>query len=479
MPMSLEELRAKVYAQKEKIPAIYGDIDFDKIPERFTDEPNAKSMLPKEFARKYRGNILANKERIERARLYTMLGDNVADSYVALAESGKYRVPQLIHMLKEACDRGVENVEGAPQELFDFIHEMEKIPDWLDMDLVNEGARVSRNFMATLVPFAIRGAFIATFMNKYSGLPMAMTGALASQSALQRVHETVSFFTTASLPGALQRYGTGFKAAAMVRLMHSMVRYHILKRSKQWDANVYGIPVPQIDQMPAGTMPAFIAAYNRVRKGNHRFTSQERATVELCRYQSYLLGLPEDLLPDTPDGIFGEMLTYASTLRDGYDDSILGDMIRSTMDAYRPEDKGWKGQLLNSAEVGFAKVFFSNTFLRGSDKYKAKRMGVKPTLQDYAYFVGTSLYVLPQLNAHLIMQHIPIVGDIADRFLVKRLNELLVQYGHPEFVSDGSNYTYGANKSSGAAKYDGSKHGGTQAVAGGHGYAHGERAAAH
>ena len=39
-------------------------------------------------------------------------------------------------------------------------------------------------------------------------------------------------------PGALERYGQGFKAAAMVRLMHSMVRFNILKRSKVWDVQL-------------------------------------------------------------------------------------------------------------------------------------------------------------------------------------------------------------------------------------------------
>ena len=33
------------------------------------------------------------------------------------------------------------------------------------------------DFSKTPFRFAIRGAFIATFMNKYSGLPMALTGA--------------------------------------------------------------------------------------------------------------------------------------------------------------------------------------------------------------------------------------------------------------------------------------------------------------
>ncbi len=41
------------------------------------------------------------------------------------------------------------------------------------MELVREGARLSRNQMVNLAPYVIRGAFVATFMNKYSGLPMA------------------------------------------------------------------------------------------------------------------------------------------------------------------------------------------------------------------------------------------------------------------------------------------------------------------
>jgi len=249
MPLSLPELQARVQSQKTLIPSLYGDIDFSLTPERFTDDPAVESMLPGRFARKYRAGVLADRERVERARAYTMLGDIVADSYAALMPQYGFR--RLIAMLTEACDHGVDKVADAPPELVAFIREMERVPDWLDMELVNEGARNGRIYMASMVPFAIRGAFIATFMNKYSGLPMALTGTLTDESSVQRVKETASFFTTATLPGALQRYGAGFKAAAMVRLMHSMVRFNILKRSKKWDVKVYGIPVPQVESPTA------------------------------------------------------------------------------------------------------------------------------------------------------------------------------------------------------------------------------------
>ena len=49
---------------------------------------------------------------------------------------------------------------------------MEATPDWVDMAMVEEGAKHERIPLGTISPFAIRGAFIATFMNKYTALPM-------------------------------------------------------------------------------------------------------------------------------------------------------------------------------------------------------------------------------------------------------------------------------------------------------------------
>jgi hypothetical protein len=62
-------------------------------------------------------------------------------------------------------------VPDAPPELVRFIASMEKRPDWIDPKLSAQGARAERVSMALFVPFVIRGAFIATFLNKYSGCP--------------------------------------------------------------------------------------------------------------------------------------------------------------------------------------------------------------------------------------------------------------------------------------------------------------------
>ncbi|MBP21709.1 MAG: hypothetical protein CL547_05085 [Alcanivorax sp.] len=439
MTQSLDALWEKVRAQKTRIPSLYGDIDFDATPERFTDSMDVRSTLPAHFARKYRKKILADHEKVERARAYTLLGDTVADAYAALMPAYSFR--DLIGMLKKACDEGLDAVPDAPQELVDFITAMETTPDWVDMELVREGARLSRNQMANLAPYVIRGAFVATFMNKYSGLPMAITGTLANDSVNRRINETASFFTTATLPGALERFGPGFKAAAMVRLMHSMVRFNILKRVKKWDPAIYGIPIPQVDQMPAGTMPAYLAAFKAMRKGRKHFTRNERAIVELSRYQCFLLGLPEELLPAEAPDIIDTMLTYSGTLREGYDDETCGELTRATMSVYRPKDNKLTSKVHNLVERSVSKVFFNQAFLGKNDKSKAKEMGVEPHLLDYALSSIGTLLIMPRLIAYRTLQDIPVANKIADRILVRRINELLVDYGHAEFTTDAAQYT--------------------------------------
>ncbi|RLT89351.1 MULTISPECIES: oxygenase MpaB family protein [unclassified Ketobacter] len=438
MSISLTELQQQVRSQKEKIPSLYGAVDFDHTPLRFTADPNVKSQMPRRLAKRFRGPLLADQERVERARAYTMLGDIVADAYAALMP--RYGFRPLIDMLKTACDQGLAAVPDAPPELHDFIGAMENTPHWLDLDLVDEGARISRNQMANLTPFAIRGAFIATFMNQYSGLPMALTGTLSGESAVQRVNETASFFTTATLPGALRRYGVGFKAAAMVRLMHSMVRFNLLTRSEKWDVKVYGIPIPQVDQMPAGTIPAFLAAFNAIGRKRKTFTPQERAIVELCRYQSFLLGLPEALLPATPQAIVDVMMAYSGTLRDGYDDATCGALVRATMGAYRPRDKSIKSRIFNEVEKGFAKVFFNRVLLSEGNRSLARKMQVAASPLDYLFFAMVSAYVLPQVIATRVAQRIPVVDNIVDQVLINKINRLLVEYGHPEYTTDASKY---------------------------------------
>jgi ER-bound oxygenase mpaB/B'/Rubber oxygenase, catalytic domain len=431
MTTTLEQVRARVAAQKTLLPAVYGDIDFDRMPERFTDDPTQAIVQDRAPM-----GVAVTAYELELVRAYTMLGDVVADAYAAQMKAFGPR--RLIEMLREACDRGVEQVAGAPPELVAFIRDMERTPDWVDMDLVREGARLDLNATANVSPYAIRGAFIATFLNKYSALPMALTGTLSNETAAHRVRETAHFFACTVLPGALDRHGEGFKAAAMVRLMHSMVRVNVL-RSGRWDPSVYGVPIPQVDQMPAGLIPIFLLAFRLIGEGRRTFTPGERAQVELARYRCFLLGLPEDLLADTPEGIVRMMTARNTTLRNSFDDETCGSLIRATLAAYLPPDDSLANQLFDQLERRFAKLVFVKHFLRG-DNGIAEKIGVPLGYDDLA--IGTLVGVGIGLKMKLfeLADWIPGVREVATAALVRQVESLLVHYGHARFTTDAANY---------------------------------------
>ncbi len=427
----IEDVRARVASQKTRLPGFYGQIDFDRTPERFTEDPSfavARDRNPL--------GVSVTQDDLDRVRAYTMLGDIVADAYAALIPQYGFR--RLIDMLTTACDQGVEAVSDAPPELAAFVAEMAATPDWIDMDLVREGQRLERNAAAFLAPFAIRGAFVATFLNKYSALPMALTGTLGAETAAKRVNETAAFFATTILPGALEPHGEGFKAAAMVRLMHSMVRFNAL-RSGRWDSEVYGVPIPQVDQMPAGLIPVFLMSFQMLRKGRRQFTPAERAKVELSRYRCFMLGLPEDLLADTPEGVVRMMTARDSTLRRGFDDETCGALIRATLGAYLPPDESPANRLHDRIERRFAKAFFLRHFLRG-DRKRAASMGIEVGPADEVVFVIVALLVTLQMKAFELADHVPGVRELADAALVRRMRSLLKRYGHAEFTTDAANY---------------------------------------
>src|SRR5262245_35686819 len=105
MIAALEQVRARVASQKTLLPSLYGEVDFDRMPERFTGDPTQAIVQD-------RAPMGVAVTEYELVRAYTMLGDVVADSYAALMPTIPFR--HLTDMLRQACARGVEEVRGAP-----------------------------------------------------------------------------------------------------------------------------------------------------------------------------------------------------------------------------------------------------------------------------------------------------------------------------------------------------------------------------
>ncbi|HET6506975.1 MAG TPA: hypothetical protein VFG42_09310 [Baekduia sp.] len=435
MPQSTHfpALAERVHRQRTLQPGLYGDVDFTARPYRLATGATDETALPAWVDD--RAAILADERLVELMSTATMLGDVVADPYASLMATRSFK--SLIDMLLRACREGLDAVPDAPPELRAFVAAMEATPSWLDMGLVEEGARHARIPGAFLSPFVTRGAFVATFMNTYAALPMALTGALGGRKAARRVNETSSFFAVTTLPGALNRFGPGFEAAAMVRLMHSMVRYNALKRSDRWDLDVYGIPIPQLDQMPAGLINVYLVAAKARREGRTEFTSGERALVEFGRYRCFLLGLPEELLPTTVDGVLRALHARAAVLREGFDDDTCGALVRATMEAYLPVGRTPRDRAFDAVERSYSKAFFLRTFGRGG---RAAQMGVRFTKADAARVAVTAPFVLGRFVAVQAAARLPLLRGPVDAYAIRVLKRRLKTYGTAEFTTDATTY---------------------------------------
>jgi len=427
------DLLERVHTQRELQPGLYGDIDFDALPLRFTADPTVESMLPGWVAE--RQPLLDDQRVVELVRTATMLGDIDADPYAALIP--RFGVQGLIDMLKRACREGVDAVPDAPAELRAFIASMEATPDWVDLDLVAEGARYMRVSAAFFSPFITRGAFLATFLNTYAALPMALTGALTGEGAAVRVTETTRFFAETTLGGALHRDGAGFESAAMVRLMHSIVRYSALKRSSKWDVAVYGIPIPQLDQMPAGMINMYVLAQAAGRRGRTEFNERERAMLEYSRYRSFLLGLPEELLPTTCEGLVELFHGRAALLRDDFD-ATCHQLVTATMGAYlRPGRTPWD-RAADAVERSWSKAFFLG--FCGGDRAVSAAKGAPFGFADLLRVATTAPFIMGRFVGLSIASTRPSLKRAVDVYTTRVLKRRLVTYGKPEYTTHGSRH---------------------------------------
>jgi hypothetical protein len=433
--LSVEERKLLMKEQSDKVPSIYGGITYDEMPYRWTEDPEVPSFIRPEMVDE-RPRILQDKEWVSVIKDFTLIGDHICDAYAALMPEHGFKT--LVSMLADACDNGVENVENPPPELVALIEDMERIPDWIDMDLVKKGIPLSLNTMVHAGPYAMRGGFIGTFLNKYAALPLALTGSFSPESSGKRIRETADFFYWSAIPGAIERNGRAFKNAAMVRLMHSMVRFNVMRRGK-WDTEVYGVPIPQTDQMPAGVGgDIFIYAQRLVRAGKTEFSPDWRARVEFARYRAFLLGLPEDLLPTTPAGIFSVVTTRHATLRGGWDDDTCGKLVTGTMDA-EFEPVTWRTPIRTPLERSFSKFFFTRVYTGGDEKIAAS-MGVTLTRGDKVRAAITGVYLVARILPYAIAERIPATRALAHRRLAKKLEGIIKRYGGAEYHSDATNY---------------------------------------
>jgi len=174
-------------------------------------------------------------------------------------------------------------------------------------------------------------------------------------------------------------------------------------------------------------------------EGRAAFNAEERAQVELSRYRCFLLGLPEDLLANNPQGIVDNWNARMLTLRSGFDDTTCGQLLRATMAADLGDLSTPQGRLREQFERSFSKVYFLQNFCDGKEA-RAREFGVAIEPADKVRAAIVGVRVMGGMNAHKVAQRLPVIDTLADRHLVGKLKRYLGTLGHAEFTTDSSKY---------------------------------------
>lgn len=267
-------------------------------------------------------------------------GDPVAERFVDEVLHGELGPRKGRNLLDAALlDGGIGAVDDAPESMRTLFAEFETVPDWVDRDLVEEGAAIWRRWGRTL--FNIAGAeTLEMYTESAVALPLSLTGGYAGDNALRRFLETTRFWMDVSEPGALFRIGSEGRATAMrVRVMHVSVRRRV-QGHDEWDTDRWGMPISQaymyLTLMGGSVVPA-LAMWPL----GYMTTAREiRALMHFQRYLGYLLGVHPRRYPSTiREGI---QTVFATAIARSHTSGHHGaELIESFAPAFAPRSPRW------------------------------------------------------------------------------------------------------------------------------------------
>jgi hypothetical protein len=218
----------------------------------------------------------------------------------ALADAIRMRAgdPRRVTMaqLRSALEHGIAAVPDAPEALTAFFAEVGATPDWVDWDLVAEGALVTRRLGQNAADVLTQLSLIGGY--RFGGPPdlLVATGGLVGDSTRRRLGETQKWTVSLTQPDALRPGGEAWRLTVHVRAMHALVNAAF---EPQWDSARWGLPINQADQ--ASTLMLFDGVLIIGCRGlGVRISRKEsRAVMHLWKYVGWLMGVDADFLVDS------------------------------------------------------------------------------------------------------------------------------------------------------------------------------------
>lgn len=294
---------------------------------------------------------------------YTRLlttGDPVAERFVAETFLGALGPEQSRALLNQALEIGIDQLPDAPESMRALFAEFENIPDWLDPELIEQGAAVWRRWGYALGAIGNAGT-LDTYTEASLAVPLSLSGGYAGDSALNRYLETTKWWIEVCRPGAILTPGSlGRRISMQVRVMHVSVRQRVAQHP-EWDSARWGLPISQAEMMLTllgGSVGPALGLYSL---GYLTSPPEIRAVMHFNRYLGHLVGVDSTVFPETiGDGV---RVLYLFDATRSYDAGAAGtELIESFVPAFEPRPEYTGRQRLRARlhlhiQAGYTRLF--------------------------------------------------------------------------------------------------------------------------
>ena len=138
--------------------------------------------------------------------------DEVGAALVAAMRTARDGDRVYMGQFKEALEHGVDAVPDCPNALRAFFAEVERVPAWLDWDLLNEGAAAYRRLGTNAADVMLQLSLIGGY--RFGGPTdlLVETGGLTGRKTVRRLAETQKWAVAISQHEAMRRDGEGLSS---------------------------------------------------------------------------------------------------------------------------------------------------------------------------------------------------------------------------------------------------------------------------
>ena len=372
------------------------------------------AIIPPRSSLKYTARY--SKERFERLR---RTGDPLTDPLArSLHEDhgGLTNIHDLLTTVQAKADEGIQVFQ-------DFIDHNNRVPEWAvrDKAKIERGQRIH----AVHTPFMGLSLFSGSLVGGSQFITAAVVTALAgniSTEPTRRINETGMLLAALAFPGSLFRAGgEAHDSLTRVRLLHSALRYWLPKSGRLEPhrslvpEHVYvegEVPINQHDLAITLGIFCYLNLRSLRRMGIILSKNDIECYVAMWRYAGYVLGIEEDLLPNSLED--QEEFMLASMLHQGVPDCVDGNGIKGFIGAFAKQG--------SESVWGFVSEGSLNTYLQQMTRYlngeeyitgmEVDNLGNSHwsvlITRTFGYFLGTIIPRLPLgerllFNLHTMM----------------------------------------------------------------------------